>query len=80
MVFRNSLPLWVVAVLTFGMLGWMGFFLGAQVWCWISSTSSNVVIRNSARIFGVVIVLGWLLMLYGFLVFWMPYLKGTFVP
>jgi hypothetical protein len=77
---ESNLSVWSLAVLMFGGLGWGGFFLGPQVWRWISGSSPNVVIRNSARIFGVVMVLGWLLILWGFLALWMPYLKQIFAP
>lgn len=80
LIVESNLSVWSLAVLMFGGLGWGGFFLGPSVRRWISGSSPNKVIRNSARIFGAVMVLGWLLILYGSLVLWMPYLREMFVP
>jgi len=79
-IFKSRSSLWTFAVLWFGALGWVGFFLGPSVYRWISSSSPNVAIRSAARIFGVAMIAGWLLMLYGSLVFWMPYVREMFVP
>lgn len=80
LAFERSLPLWCIVVLTFGGLGWMAFFLGPSVYRWISGFSSNPLISTATRIFAVAMVLGWLLMLYGALVLWMPYFRESFAP
>jgi len=81
LAFESSLPPWSIGALTFGALGWMGFFLGPLVWHWISgSRRSNAAIQTTTRVFGVAMLIIWSLLLYGALVFWMPYFRETFVP